>query len=315
MPLPLTTEPDERESAVSYLLRCTAANGVSLKSLAKHLKYPIRNFVHAEDVDGLAWLTQTPPDWFRWRVQAKDNLNGRDTHQLFGQSWRPEVTFLNLRQQVCAHCLREQGFTRFEWDLAAFSACPDHGVVLQDICQHCQLGIEVNRPALDLCRCKHFFVDITKASVLAPQNVQAWCLWMGAKLSPSEGVVEDSGLEVGELLNGLTIDAATCIVIAFAGGSRELRSEKLHGTAPWVTSSAMTNLISIGLDHIGVFVQQGRVPAGVHGLYVPDLERLVLNGLTVTDRARAAWILRRARGRRYRAAVDTALVQQQDLFE
>jgi len=314
-PLPTQVLADSRESASSFLLRVMAANRITPWQLYSAAGRPRPRNLHDEDIRALSHATQTPAQWFEWRVSQTTRIDGELHVRLFGQVWRPGRMLRRIRQQVCPACLREHGLARWEWDLTAFCACPEHGVLLQDHCDHCHQSLGANRPSLDVCRCRHYLSHRHTTLALADPQLVNWCDWISRRLQLERSAPAlPSGM--ASLFAGLSIDAATRVVAAFAGGARHIETGKLNSTQPWLTTSVVASVMSQGLQELASFAQAGSARCELSSQGIADLEDLVVSGLSAADRATAAWLLGRVRGRRrLRVRAVMAMAQQGDLFE
>lgn len=315
VPLPTRVQSDPRESASSFLLRVMTANHITPWQLYSAAGRPRPRALHDEDIGALSHATQTPAQWFEWRVPQTTRIDGEVHSRLFGQSWRHGWMLRRVRQQVCPACLRDHGLARWEWDMAAFCACPEHGVVLQDHCEHCHQSLGANRPSLDVCRCRHYLSQRHAPPTLADPLLINWCEWISCRLrldGPSRPTLP-SGL--APVLAGLSIDAATRVVAAFAGGARQMETGKLNSSQPWLTTAVVARVMSQGLNTLAAFTGAGSPHCELTAQGIADLEDLAIGGLTTQERSTAAWLLRKVRGRRLRPRAVMAMAQQGDLFE
>ncbi len=86
------------------------------------------------DLACLTGIEGTPPEAY--------NIFG---HRVYKYSVR------TTKPKVCPDCLREANYARKIWDLAAFTCCPKHGVLLSDKCPECGNKISWNRPGVSIC--------------------------------------------------------------------------------------------------------------------------------------------------------------------
>jgi hypothetical protein len=55
--------------------------------------------------------------------------------------------------KVCPACLRQANYYRRSWDLLPLTACPNHGLMLIDVCTGCGRRISWSRRKVSVCRC------------------------------------------------------------------------------------------------------------------------------------------------------------------
>jgi hypothetical protein len=67
---------------------------------------------------------------------------------------RHTTALMRLRMPaLCVECVKEDGYIRAFWDLAAAVACPRHGRLAVEQCQTCDKPLSWYRPGLLTCRC------------------------------------------------------------------------------------------------------------------------------------------------------------------
>ncbi|HYD30809.1 MAG TPA: TniQ family protein [Azospirillaceae bacterium] len=59
------------------------------------------------------------------------------------------------RSRHCPRCLEEEGFFRLAWNLKPVTACPRHGITLQERCPACERPVLWSREELFRCPCGH----------------------------------------------------------------------------------------------------------------------------------------------------------------
>lgn len=314
LPLMAATPPEQDESSYGFLIRIANQNQILPSNrgqiLGRNFASP---FADDSEVAQRAWLTQTSPDWHRWRTAYLRAVDHRQTFQLFGQGWLHRWSLRLSRQQVCCECIRTTQRAHYLWDLTACCACPQHGTVLNDICPHCHQSLSPLRPSLEICRCKRF-IWAHRSAVLADPILLGWCTWVQGSIRPecSAETLWPQPLRI--LFDGLSVEGATIVVLAFAGGKSTLQTAKLNSTAPWLTSEDMALHMTEGLQKLQRYLDSGAAGAYLETGGVRDLEDLATHGLNPHDRQRATWLLKRLRSRKVRPSVLLAMQRQQELF-
>lgn len=315
VPLPTQVQADVRESASSFLIRVMTANRITPSQLYASTGRSRPRTLQSEDIRSLSHATQTSPEWFEWRVPEPTRVDGELHSRLFGQTWRSRWMVRRVRQQVCPACLHEHGLARWQWDLTAFCVCPDHGTLLRDHCDCCQQSLVPYRPSLEVCRCRHYLSDHRTPPRLADDLLVQWCAWISGRLRHEISAAPTLPPGIASLFAGMSIDAATCVAAAFAGGKRRIETGKLNSTQPWLTTSVVAEVLSQGLHALARFVDSEPSRFALPDQGISDLEDLAIDGHTAHDRGAASWVLRRSRGRRLRTRTVKAMAQQGDLFE
>lgn len=315
-PLFVVTQPEPDESSFGFLVRCAEANHIL--SHARPRTYGAQYYSQKEATRGtatLAWLTHCDPAWLRWRSIVNHKTDGRKTMSMFGQPWRFAWSHRRDRHHICSDCLREYRRALFVWDLSFVCACPRHGTILQDSCHRCGQAIGPQRPALDICRCRHFLAPASTKGSLATDVLLSWCTWVEQTLVPDNVSAPTWPRSLSDLFDGMTVEGAALVTLAFSGGVMALRSARMQTSEPWLTSATMAYQLAGGLQKLLSYLE-----SGASGAYLPpsslrDLEDLASNGLVVHDRQRASWLVKRLHSRKLRPTVIAALNRQQDLFD
>ena len=312
-PLPTSVIPDDAESVEGFLIRVARANHITVPQLLGRMGIPSRRALNALDIDMVAWMTQVPRSWIEHRVPIV-RRNGDGKALLFvGQMWGAESALRRHRQQVCPKCIRENGFARLTWDVTRCSACPEHGIVLQDHCPHCGRSIDPHRPALDVCVCKHVLFGTRLTPQAAELPLLAWCEWVSHALVPTQPPGSLMPREAQRVLEGMSVGGASTLVAAFAGGKRESSFARFSAVQPWMPTTLVAQQTSLAVHRFLAFAT-GRRLESEHQLAIDDILKLASHGLTATDRARAIWLLTALKGRRVSYRRIRAATRQPDLF-
>ena len=107
-----------------------------------------------QDMACLLGIEETPPNAY--------NMFG---HRVFKYSVRTG------EPKICPGCLRENNYIRKIWDLAAFTCCPKHKVLLMEKCQRCGQKISWKRHKVSVCECGQDWKDVEMPEVSEAEMV------------------------------------------------------------------------------------------------------------------------------------------------
>lgn len=280
--------PAADEGAVGFLIRALALNCSSMREALEYTYGHSRRHIQSDASNAFAQLTGVPQSWFEHRLPS---VSGKDRWQevrLFGQAWRDDWTLRGTHQQVCLDCLTEHGYARMEWDLAAYTACHHHQIVLLDHCGECGRGISPDRPALDVCSCGRYLATENKPANAA---VVRWSALIAGALASQGDVIEGDGLIAMEPLRGMSLDGGYRVLLAFGGGKATLKGQVMNGVATWLRSADLHDILASALSRMaksGDFVRAGRTELQ---RCADSLAEQKLRGISPFDRAAAGHLL------------------------
>lgn len=146
------------ESAASVLLRAAYLNGwptvgamlVLCRPLAPQLNKALRDrdrYLRYASTLGI----DVPSQYGPYRVFYR----GGPCFELSNEKWLDHQSFRLDGAALCPDCLSQDQYPylRRTWQIRIFLACPDHGCLLVEQCDHCNLPLDWNRPAPHLCKC------------------------------------------------------------------------------------------------------------------------------------------------------------------
>lgn len=312
--LPIRVPPEGVESGLGYLLRALSTNGSTL--LAARQQCGIRDWrslTHAQ-LRELAHMTAVDPDWLRERIMLRSMVTP-EHFEFFGQLFRCQAAPPNMGAKVCPECIRESGCCQRTWILPAAIVCPDHARPFIDTCGRCLRLITWRRPAADVCTCGRYLTDRESGGKQRPPNcTEAWTRWLDARLDPEHPTWQLANSEMPRLLDCLTIDGATAVVLAFGViESPEKMTPLRQRRAPL---GRLLGTIERGIERLGTIDgaphEARRWSAHV---YSPILERLKRTGVTTADRDCAALLLRYVGHRSHRSKGGRYNLGQLELFD
>lgn len=195
-------KPFSDESPRSYLIRLSEANGYPSSQPVYQLlgevpQYVVTagwNYERLKLVLGSGF--ELPPD-FGYRVLG---VQARESAQLLGH--RLQSRHLGLvRPRICVACVKTLGYIPASWDLKAFIACPEHGMLMLKVCHCCGERIQNRRPGLLTCRCGANLEEAPQEP--SPSPLTALCEVLGAIVSRDESrllLARQVGMPVRDLM-------------------------------------------------------------------------------------------------------------------
>lgn len=141
---------------MGYLLRCAAANGISLSALCATAQDGSAHIPWASSADRLAPILGILRTDLRSALVLQGSYQGGPAYQTHGHTlvrWR---LLRRTNPQVCIACVHHQGICHAAWDLWPYAVCHVHGTPMVDQCAACGHSLTWFRPAVDVCRCGHF---------------------------------------------------------------------------------------------------------------------------------------------------------------
>jgi len=295
------------EGAMGYMGRLLALNASNLREVLSMQGPGHRRHVLASDATLFSGLSGVPKPWFDWRLPQWVKRDRWSEVELFGHRWRSDWLLRDTRQQVCAKCIADHGYMRFEWDLQPYVACHIHGTVLQDACHTCGKAILPTRPGLEVCGCTGFLTSHQQPAEPAPEAVVRWSCWLACRLDPvAQSSTHEHNSDAPMLCDGASPDGAYRIVQAMAGGTREYKGARMTGLSPWLSTRCMVDLLNTGMETLEQLAKGARFGRPPDKACAGALAEQMHRGVTAWDRALAAQLLtdlrikaRRTRGRRY----------------
>lgn len=211
--------PERDESLLGYVMRLTEANHYDNVSWVTSLAHLNVNFskgvwkIHDRDDTDLTPL-ETLAGLRHGTLEAmKYQVVGQERTARF-QGLPISADMLKLRRpKVCHACLRESNYCRGVWDLLPYTACPQHGVVLLDICPGCHRRVSWGRSKVNCCRCGFDWrnstgVKASPAEVKASRRISELCQVLTEHTAEGEDDEQLYRLGLGELCEALTLFAA-----------------------------------------------------------------------------------------------------------
>lgn len=222
-PLLITPHPNLDESLKGYLLRLTDANGYpNCDWLLRSLEISPKDVLSPGDIAILARASRQGAGLLRslqcGQVKNRPRWRSFKEHEVHG------CTIECNLNQVCPECLKTRGYMRGVWMLKPLTACPEHGIYLQEECSACKKPLRWNRERLLQCGCGQ---DLRSLPVIkAPQNTISFCAAIAAALYGGENNTQrpDCFRHMG--LSELLISAE--LLAAYVSGRGRGTGRRLH---------------------------------------------------------------------------------------
>lgn len=168
--LPIHVDPYQDESGYGYLLRALSRNGSNLPELRRLLSLREMSVFTSKDAATLSALFKVPSSFFELALPSVEGANAQKFRCYGHDLWASNHLRRNF-PQVCAHCIRINGYAKAIWDVSLTTVCLEHGCVLTDECKHCKAKLRWDRPRVDISHCGHFIRDVENVAI-TPQLLQ-----------------------------------------------------------------------------------------------------------------------------------------------
>jgi TniQ protein len=155
-----TPRPQPDESLMGYILRLSATNycetpkwildlaGLEIYSLKKGWRKLCDDSVDFTLFEQIAKLSEEEVN------EMKHEFIRNSDYERCHAQWHVPISSLRFDwPMICPYCLRENPYCRKFWDLRVITVCPQHRLLLLDICPSCQEPITWNRKSVSRCSC------------------------------------------------------------------------------------------------------------------------------------------------------------------
>lgn len=294
-PLPVAVSPQEDESGLGFLLRCSHANGVALPELANLAGARSIRWMTARDMEAFAFLTGVPPEWLITRLKTRRHVDRRRRYSYLGWEWGSIASLRVKHAQVCPECLLECAYCKAEWEVTAAPACPTHQTMLMDRCPHCGTALSWLRPAVEICSCGRY-LRRSATSTKPSARILAWCVAMKGRLERNSAAVL-AGMRACALpswLAHVSPDGASRLIHALGalGRAEERMSSARAVEIP--SPGEMAAVVERGLARADAMLDHAaeKTQALRFLVYEPGLQRLAKQGVEAADQKTALQLLK-----------------------
>ena len=291
-PLPLIVGPADDEAGMSYLLRAFNANGVSPGRASEWLGFRIPQRFSSEQVRVLAWVTSVSRPWLQFRLLRPGQEHGQKLWEYLGHRFRPGRWALDQHAPICPRCLHLTGICQAAWSVGGFCCCPVHGCALLDHCSTCGRAIGWDRPAVDICRCRHPYRDVADSSAPINDRVLDWAVWMHLRLASDAQSVMAPLAGAPSWLGALSIDATIRVVHAFGLLTHPHETPSTADVTRLPTPREMCTIVDRGLKRLIQFEDAHKGARALIGhIYLAELQHVHKSAISGGDRAIAGQLL------------------------
>lgn len=188
-----TLEPQPDESLIGYILRLSESNyyetprwildlaDLKIESLRHGWRKLCDDRVDFTLFRQITGLSEEEVNEMKHRITRNVNDEDCDTQ------WDIPLSSLRFKRPiVCPDCLRENAYCRKFWDLPIITVCPEHHVLLLDICPNCQEQITWNRKCVNRCVCGYDWREIRSPELPPAQRRAGHLLIRSCGVSESE---------------------------------------------------------------------------------------------------------------------------------
>lgn len=159
-----TPVPNDRETAIGYVLRLTQANGYRAPTL----------FIPKEESGKLAMrggsarMLQSVAGLSTDQAQRLAIIREPEGYRFLGHLLKTRELVLD-HHRICPACIEEDGIFDASWHLSCTSHCARHGLPLMDHCEACNAGLSLVRPGVGICRCQWLLMCNLRSPPCSPQ--------------------------------------------------------------------------------------------------------------------------------------------------
>lgn len=134
-----------------------------------------------------------------------------------GTSLSAEVLKLS-RPKLCPACLQESNYCRRVWDLLPYTACPQHEIVLLDMCPECRGRVSWSRSKVSRCHCDFDWrnasgVKASPAELKAAERISELCRGADGHTNEESNNKQLYRLGLGELCEALLLFAGYYLML------------------------------------------------------------------------------------------------------
>lgn len=291
--LPLARELRAHESGMSWILRNASANLVTISWMRCRLGIDKPRPFRAEDAPGLSCLIDGSIIDLAARLPT-DHAIGQGGLRYLGHAFASRAYVRSRNPQVCAICVHALGFCLAEWDIAAYTVCCDHGVLMVERCASCRQHLSWDRPAIDVCRCGRYITGPNEAVGAEEALVLSSII---RKVVRSGGMTS-ANLELPAWWSLLSLDGALRLIVAMGasrGGFETARSSKVYRA----TVEHWAEFVSRGLRRLCEYEtadDRGRTLLASQ-VWEGGLESIIFRASQLVDRQVATLLLEQIFGR------------------
>lgn len=249
--LPVSLDPYTDESGLGYCLRSMSRNGSNLTALRRLLNIKMTAPITKEHAAPLSYLFQTSESWLAHALPGK--LNSKHAYRDYRghQFLAPNHLRIN-NPQVCATCIRVNGYCKAQWDLSLAMVCLEHRCFLTDQCQICSRKFRWERPSVDIAFCGHYIQS--PASRVISNDILDFQNFVYQKFNDGGAAIATN---LPEWVHGVSLSGLLLFVCAFGmvKGSSQTKGTSL--ILRNLSAYAWEPIVSRAIERISRFAHAG----------------------------------------------------------
>jgi TniQ len=251
---PIREQISPEESGQGYALRMSQLNAIpGLTELKKLMGKSTTSLLSETDAQYLSMTFGASVDYLKFALGSAAYGDSPGQHIYAGHQLS-KPSFINRTfPRICPVCIRDGGRSKLSWDFAAVTSCPEHRVVLLDVCGGCGKRISWARSGAEVCSCSAVLdgpkiqavdveVQFAKWLKLNIQSAHPEKSVSSSAISAIQGSTQHEGL-MG-MVWPLSLNAGLLITSALGLAAKKFRlhEQPLQATTP-LLSKARSELI------------------------------------------------------------------------
>nr|WP_225589698.1 TniQ family protein [Pseudoxanthomonas sp. PXM01] len=249
-----TPLPNDRETAIGYVLRLTQANGYRSPTMFM----PKGESAYFINRGGSEQMLQTVAGLTAEQAQRLAITKEPEGYRVMGQLLKARELLLD-HHRICPACVEEDGIFDASWHLRCMSHCAKHGLPLIDHCEVCHKGLSMARPGVGVCRCQWLLMCNERPE---PCSHQLRAVMQGIRsrlfenrtvAQPTRALPHFEGLDLGSFLTLIrALHKHVAVQQGLTIGERRMREEIME-----VVARAM-HAFKKGLGAVQAILQDGK---------------------------------------------------------
>lgn len=251
---PIREQIAPEESGQGYVLRMSQLNGIpGLKELKKLMGKGSSSLLTEADAQFLSMTFGASVDYLKFALGSAAYGVCPGLHTYAGHKLS-KPSFINRKfPRVCPACVAGNGRCKLSWEFSAATACPEHRLVLVDVCRGCGKRISWSRAGVEVCGCSAVLegpkiqtvdveVEFAKWLELNIQSAHPQMTVRSSAFSALQGTSERQGL-MG-MLWPLSLNAGLLITSALGLAAKKFRiQDQIPQASSPLLSKARSELI------------------------------------------------------------------------
>jgi hypothetical protein len=196
-----TPLPNDRETAIGYVLRLAQANGYRSPTMFM----PKSESVYFVNRGGSTQMLQSLAGLTGSQAQRLAIAKEPEGYRMLGHSLKARELLLDYHR-ICPACVEEDGIFDASWHLRCTSHCAKHGLPLIEHCEACHKGLSITRPGVGVCRCQWLLMCNERQEPCSPQlralmqGIRSRLFENRAVAPPTQALPHFEGLDLARFL-------------------------------------------------------------------------------------------------------------------